>query len=160
MLLEFIEYAVHQAAHTRPLVWPLAWCTTSHADHHDLHRIERGHNYTSTAFALAVLQQAGALALFGAAVCASLRWGYSEWCTYAAWSVLVYNSAHFVSHTDWAPTMRAYHRAHHRNRRTNIGISSPLVDWVCGTMHASFVVSQPLLLLLPAPLSFWAVELK
>jgi hypothetical protein len=151
VLLEFIEYAAHRGLHTRTV----SRYTTSHTSHHH-HQVDRSHNYASAAFALAVMQQVTSVAACGA----SLWFEYSMWCTYATWSVLVYNTAHFASHTNWVPLMRDYHRAHHRNSSTNVGVSSPLVDWVCGTMNSKFIVRAPIMLLLPSPLSFFAVSVR
>jgi hypothetical protein len=144
MLFELVEYVAHRGLH-HPFV---ARHFPFHKRHHRTYH-ER-HDYKGTSWIKSLLQ----LALsFCGMLCVS---GLGT--LYVAWAVLVYNAMHCVSHTNIWPTVRAYHRAHHRTPFQNVGVSSPLMDWLCGTMHQDFVVRTPVLLLLPPPLSFAAVR--
>jgi len=149
MIFEAVEYGLHRVLHHPSVARWVPYHKRHHRRYHD------SHEYNGTTIK-ALLQQVGVTGLFLAA------W-INEWgaiALYVTWAIMVYNAMHCVSHTNVWPTVRAYHRAHHRNPFKNIGVSSPLIDWGCGTMHPEFVVRTPFLLLLPPPISFLGVRHK
>lgn len=148
MIFEAVEYGLHRALHYPAVARGIPF----HKRHH--RRYHESHEYNGRPWIKALLQQVGVTGLFLAA------W-FDDWggiALYVTWANTVYNAMHCVSHTNVWPTVRAYHRARHRVPFKNIGVSSPLIDWVCGTMHPEFVVRTPFLFLLPPPLSFLAVR--
>lgn len=148
MIFELSEYAIHSALHVPAIAKMVPW----HLRHH--HRYARNHDYEGEHWQKSVAQQMLALGL------CSFTWSYG--CTplllYVSWSVLVYNTMHCISHTDFWPVVRAYHRAHHRDPRKNRGVSSPACDWLFGSIHKDFTVTTPLLLILPPPMAFAAIR--
>ena len=147
MIFELVEYLIHRGLHQPQ--------TSKHFPYHRNHHrtYQTDHDYrTNKSLLKSLIQQVLAVFVF------SVAWSYGFIAVYIGWSILVYNLMHFISHTDLFPTIRAYHKAHHRDPSKNIGISSPAVDWFMNTMHDDFVVKHPILLILPAPLSFLAIE--
>jgi hypothetical protein len=147
MLFELIEYGIHRLLHMPGVRTRFSY----HRIHHQTHY--RDHDYKGIPLFKSILQLAIAIGIFCYA-----RLVLGPFALYVSWAILVYNTTHFVSHTNIWPTVRVYHRAHHRDPFKNIGVSSPLLDWLFNTMDETFVVHYPVLLfLLPAPLSFAAI---
>jgi len=144
MILEAVEWSLHRLLH----VPAASRVSAAHSRHHRLYHTT--HHYASRTH----IESAAQLGL----ACLLAAWVRGPFAAYVAWAVIVYNTMHWISHTSVWPTVTEYHRAHHRNVRRNVGVSSPVMDVLCGTMAPSFVVSRPLLLLLPAPLSFLAIQ--
>lgn len=52
---------------------------------------------------------------------------------------------HYCSHYSgptWLAPIKEYHRAHHMDETANYGITTPLWDWACGTLHSDCVFSR------------------
>jgi hypothetical protein len=143
MLFEFSEYVVHTLLH-KPIVMQYF---PYHKRHH--RKYCREHDYVGTTWVLSIIQM---IIAFSVVICTSK-------CViqYIVWSVFVYNTMHSISHGNIWTIVRDYHLAHHRDSSKNIGVSSPLMDWLCDTLHKDFNIQRPILLLLPPPLSFMAV---
>ena len=84
---------------------------------------------------------------------------------YFFYSGFLYNLCHHMQHTNLFinTNMSKYHRLHHINSLSNLGVSSPIVDILLGTMNKKCRIkkklSDKLLLLFPI-LSFKSIEIS
>lgn len=143
-MYELVEYLLHRFLHARRVQY--------HENHHRNHRV--AYLYSRRAKLTGGLHCAGSLLFL--VVWSSMR---LDLCLklvglYVGYGVLLYNTTHLYSHS----SSSTYHRLHHTNPRYNFGISSPVWDYLFGTLHRRYTVSNRWYLLLPGPLSFLALS--
>lgn len=150
MLFELTEYALHSFLHSRTVTSVIG----VHTKHHDKHLSKKSYLYNPKKLIISSIQEALSLLLF----VSSFAGSHGACACYFSWSLLTYNTAHLLSHTFVWPALTEYHRVHHMCPSSNRGVSSPVCDYMFGTMHKNFYVNHPLALLLPAPLPFFFIR--
>merc|ERR1711964_871630 len=147
-----IEYILHWVFHTRIVKRFMA----SHTHHHSSRPV------SDMYYPWAITSRKQHLEYeIGSAIAAILFFYYGCWELFLiSLYTCHYNIMHQWQHRHTGTIVYKYHVQHHRNANTHIGVCSPLVDIIRGTMSKRFKLRSPAhVLLLPFPVvTFWAVE--
>jgi len=136
-LWPFLEYALHRGLHIRARSARVrALLHRAHGLHHERPQVV-GSNFirfeaSASASALLFLLFLSVLGTWSRAAALLLGlWG----------GYLLYEFTHYVAHfgrprTAWMRAMRRHHRRHHRGEgRARFGVTTPIGDWLCGTLR-------------------------
>ena len=153
MIFEIVEYFAHKF-----FDWEFTrrYITSVHKNHHLKYIRKNMYDYTVGEISCSFFQQTLITSVF----LIYMRFDPSFFECYVMWSIFMYNLMHAFSHTNAWPLVRQYHRCHHICSQTNIGVSSPLCDWIFGTLHKNFIVTNKFFLFLPPPFSFLGISYK